>query len=94
MADEIENPTRVSNSFKVPKRNLNIGGIDKKNRPFNARFNRPIKKSEELSKLMINGIIKSVELGSKNCFFVNHDITCPKGVPPLGKCKHTINGKL
>ena len=70
MADEIENPTRVSNSFKVPKRNLNIGGIDKKNRPFNARFNRPIKKSEELSKLMINGIIKSVELGSKNCFFV------------------------
>jgi hypothetical protein len=45
MADENENLTKVTNSFKVPKRNLNIGGIDKKNRPFNTRFNRPIKKS-------------------------------------------------
>lgn len=70
MADSNENSTGITNSFRVPKRNLNINGIDKKNRPFNSRFNRPIKKSEELSKLMVNGIIKSVDLGSKNCFFV------------------------
>ena len=67
---ETNSTNGVTTSFRVPKRNLNINGIDKKNRPFNARFTRPIKKSEEISKLIESGLIKSVSFGSKNCFFV------------------------
>ena len=69
MANTEEQNSGVVSAFRVPKRNLNIGGIDKKNRPFNPRFNRPIKRNEIFEKLISDGIISAVSFGSKNCFF-------------------------
>lgn len=71
MADtEVQGSEIAVSNFKVPKRNLNIGGIDKKNRPFNNRYNRPIKRNEVFEKLVSDGIISAVTLGAKNCFFI------------------------
>ena len=69
MANTEEQNSGVVSAFRVPKRTLNIGGIDKKSRPFNPRFNRPIKRNEIFDKLISDGIISAVSFGSKNCFF-------------------------
>lgn len=65
-------------SFRVPKRNISINGIDRNKRPFNSRYHSKsiiLKNSKdqteikEISDLMNSGLIKQIKYGSKNCFF-------------------------
>lgn len=65
-------------SFRVPKRNISINGIDRKKRPFNSRYHdkavvlknlKDQSEIKEISDIMSSGLVKLIKYGSKNCFF-------------------------